>query len=413
MAWYIILRETNSNNNSDLSKEIDSKQNRQSEDKNRKDKLGSYIFVLISGAIGGLCAVFGGDYVDSLFTKQNLGTGLLSLAILLIVLYCSIFIQIIIHEGGHYLFGKLTGYEFISFRIGKWMFMRIDGRIQTKKFSIRGTGGQCLMMPPDGDGYDFPYKLYNFGGSIVNLVSGLFCLLLVAILPYIPILTLFLVANIIVGIGFALMNGIPIKSGGMTNDGYNALSIGKGPELLHALWIQLRVNGLLASGKRLHDMPYEYFELPENADLRNPMIASIVAMRSGYFHDKMEFDKALKECQYGLEEVDGMLEIHKNELRCESLFYEIMGECKEEEIKHLYTKQLKKYIKATSIYITRRRLMYAYELLVNKNELESEKQLEAFEKVAKTYPYEGEIACEREVIELIKKKAKEIKESNV
>jgi hypothetical protein len=398
----MVLREKKSKNN---------KENNNENKNRRKDKLGTYIFMLISGAIGGLCALFGMEYVDSLFEKQNLGTDLLSLAILLIALYCSVFIQIIFHEGGHYLFGKLTGYEFISFRIGKWMFLRVDGRIQMKKFSIRGTGGQCLMMPPDGDGYHFPYKLYNFGGSIVNLVSGLFCVLLMVLLPNMPILTVFLVTNIIVSFGFALMNGVPIKSGGIANDGYNALSIGKGPESLHILWTQLRINGLLATGKRLHDMPYEYFELPENADLSNPMMASIVAMRCSYFHDKMEFDKAQKECQYGLEEVDGMLEIHKNELRCESLFYEIMGACREEEINRLYTKQLQKYIKATSIYITRRRLMYAYELLVNKNEAEAEKQLEAFEKVAKTYPYEGEIACEREVLVLIKKKAMEIKET--
>lgn len=58
-----------------------------------------------------------------------------------------IFIQIIIHEAGHLVFGLLSGYEFVSFRIGSITLAKYDNKYCFKRFHIAGTGGQCLMMP--------------------------------------------------------------------------------------------------------------------------------------------------------------------------------------------------------------------------------------------------------------------------
>ena len=106
-----------------------------------------------------------------------------------------------------------------------------------------------------------------------------------------------------------------------------------------------------------------------------------------------------------LQNAPGMLEVHKNELLCDLMFYEIIGPCRKEEIDKIYTKQLKKYIKATSCYLARRRLLYAYELLVKKDIEQAQKQLREFEKATKTYPYIAEIEGERELISLINEKA--------
>ena len=53
----------------------------------------------------------------------------------LFILMCIVFIvingtvQAFIHEGGHYIFGKLTGYKFVSFRVGTYMWFRKNGEI--------------------------------------------------------------------------------------------------------------------------------------------------------------------------------------------------------------------------------------------------------------------------------------------
>ncbi len=57
-------------------------------------------------------------------------------------------LQIVLHEGGHLLFGLLSGYRFVSFRIFNWTLIRQEGKFRLKRFGIAGTGGQCLMLPP-------------------------------------------------------------------------------------------------------------------------------------------------------------------------------------------------------------------------------------------------------------------------
>ena len=66
-----------------------------------------------------------------------------------IAMFVAIVLHIILHEGGHLLMGFATGYRFISFRIASVAFIRKEGRIRIRRFRLAGTGGQCLMSPPD------------------------------------------------------------------------------------------------------------------------------------------------------------------------------------------------------------------------------------------------------------------------
>ncbi len=151
-------------------------------------------------------------------------------------------------------------------------------------------------------------------------------------------------------------------------------------------------------------MPEKLFELPANFDLSNPVNYSIAIMKCGYLGAKMKFDEAKALCTYLLENVPGLIDVYKYELQCDLMFYEIIGLCRKEEIDKIYTKQLKKYIKATSSYVARKRLLYAYQLLVMQNDEAAQQQLDAFEKAAKTYPYTAEVEIEREMLALIASK---------
>ena len=71
----------------------------------------------------------------------------------------STFLQIILHEGGHLVCGLLTGYRFVSFRIFNQTLIRQDGRMRIKRFNIAGTGGQCLLVPPERPLEEIPYKM--------------------------------------------------------------------------------------------------------------------------------------------------------------------------------------------------------------------------------------------------------------
>lgn len=377
-----------------------------SKKKGNKLRNSNFLPIVFFMIIGGMSGFFGIKIIDTRLEimDKGMGAGIFSIALIIIFMYLAVFLQTIIHEGGHLIFGKLSGYKFVSFRIGSIMLVSSRGKYKFKRFSLKGTGGQCLMMPPGSDGDDYPYILYNFGGAIANIVFSLLCLLIYKLMPQASYFSVFLSISSIIGIAFALMNGIPMYLGGISNDGKNAMSLGKDLEAKRAFWLQLYINGLIANGTRLADISEELFQLPENADLNNPIICTIGVYKCSYLNDKKLFDEAREMCEFMLEDAPGLLEIHRNELRCELLFYEIMGLCRREEIDKLYTKQLKNYIKATSLYVSRKRLMYAYALLLEEDASKAEKELDGFERAAKSYPYEVEVQSERELIALIDEK---------
>lgn len=125
-----------------------------------------------------------GDSFDGLHSKfaetgmlETVGVSLLAILILLF----SIFLQVLLHEGGHLVCGLATGYRFVSFRIFNLTFIRKDGKLCIKRFSLAGTGGQCLLTPPERPLEDIPTTLYNLGGVLANLLT--------AILAFLPLLT--------------------------------------------------------------------------------------------------------------------------------------------------------------------------------------------------------------------------------
>lgn len=287
------------------------------------------------------------------------------------------------------------------------MLVKRDNKLELMRFMIAGTGGQCLMIPPvcSDSSFSFPCVIYNLGGVIANIITSTATIMLFILLGNRGILSGFLCAFSIIGFASAIINGIPMKIGGIANDGYNTLSLRKDEEARRALWLQLTINGGMAEGRRLRDMPEEWFYLPENADLGNPLICACAIFKGNRYHDRMEFQKAREIYKSLFSDTPGLLEIYKNELRCELMFCEIIGEGRKEEIEKLYTKSLKKYIKATSSYISRQRLMYAYELLIEKDQHKADERLKAFKKVCRKYPYQGEIEGEREIIGYIEQRA--------
>lgn len=368
--------------------------------KKRNDNFIARIIYLGIGALCGFFIVLSADPEKFFGTPGEFAMQMIYSMLILLLAY---FIQAVIHEFGHLVFGLLTGYKFISFRIGSFMFIKKDGKLKVKIYSVVGTGGQCLMMPPPWS-EKLPTALYNFGGCILNFVFALFFLAAFIFTEKGTFFAMLFGMLSAVGFGNVLINGIPLQVGGISNDGRNAFLLGKNPKALRAFWLQLYVNGLLSNGERYKNMPEEWFFVPSGEDLFDPMICTVGVMKYNYYFDKHDFEKAETVAKYMLL-APGILGLHKNELSCELLFLKIFRGAEPEEINALYTKALDKYIKATANYVSRRRLAYAYQLLYLKNITLAQKCLEVFEKTVKTYPYSSEIENEKEIIELIKERS--------
>ena len=78
----------------------------------------------------------------------------------------------------------------------------------------------------------------------------------------------------------------------------------------------------------------------------------------------------------------------------------------EEKVKSTYSDSVKQYINKTHKFMLQRmRLMYAYYLLIEKDEAKALKEKNYFEKMCPRYPDLGEIKSERKLMELIEMEA--------
>ena len=375
-------------------KEITTKQN-----KKKSKFLSGVIFLVVCGAIGAIIGILSvtyfKDFMDNYIKSDNFLLELLRYYGLILIFFLGYMIHIIIHEAGHLVFGLMTGYSFVSFRIGSFTIIKEQGKISYKKFGIPGTAGQCLMMPPDIKDGKYPFIMYNYGGGIMNLIVAGVGILLAILIEGMPILisaTLILISA--GGIFAAFTNIIPLKVGGISNDGYNVISMLRDENARRGFYFQLRVNGLQSQGMRIKDMPLEELKVNEGIDLTNPLNTSMKLMEYNWYLDNMNFQRAKQCIEDFTPYMDKMIPLYKNEINCERIFLELIGECDKDFIDDIYDKSLKKYIKAAKFMLGKKRLLMGYEIFYNKDREKAINYYEDTRKLAMKYPVKGEADME-------------------
>ncbi len=101
----------------------------------------------------------------------NISDGITGGAIGVLSAIIAVPLLVLIHEGGHLVCGLISGYRFVSFRIFNMTLIKDNGRLRIKRYAIAGTGGQCLLTPPDKPDDKVPVILYNSGGVLANLLA--------------------------------------------------------------------------------------------------------------------------------------------------------------------------------------------------------------------------------------------------
>ena len=276
--------------------------------KKKKEKTaqnkGQWITYVVYMLLGAACGIFDLMYMDTAGqSEKGFFSEIIPLALMLIGIYAAMLIQIIIHEAGHLIFGLMTGYRFSSFRVANLMWVKLDGRIRCRKLHIAGTGGQCLMIPPDLKDGKMPVMLYNFGGAIINLATAVLCVGLSFLCSARSLGWTILMIFAVIGLAFALINGLPIKMGSVNNDGRNALELSRSEEATRAFWIQMKVNEQIAKGLRLKDMPDEWFKVPSDELMKNGIVATTGVLVCNRLMDQQRFDEAEKDMKRKRREV--------------------------------------------------------------------------------------------------------------
>lgn len=321
----------------------------------------------------------------------------------LVVLILCLFIGIIIHELGHLMFGLLSGYKFSSFRIANIMILKDKGTYRWTTYSIPGTAGQCLMVPPE-DKKIPPYFWYNVGGGLLNLILAVIVWLAIRPGSDHPFLSIF--ANINAALG--IINLIPMNTL-VANDGYNILQLWMKKRARQFFGLQLKIVSALQVGRRYREMPEDYFELPKDSELDNTFMATGLVNRLNYELDTANYKHAIAL----LDQIIGdpsiaLIELHRKMIVLERVFFYLM-EGQIEAANGLMTKDLIKLApQLAKSQMSINRFLYVYELVVNNNEERAQKWVDNFYKLAEKNPYKGEVANELQLLEFAQQKIKNV-----
>lgn len=332
--------------------------------------------------------------------------GLPGMLALLAGLCLAFYAQLLLHEAGHLVFGLLTGYRFVSFRIGSVMLVRRGGRLRLSRYALAGTAGQCLLAPPPMADGAYPVVLYNLGGVLMNLLTALAALLLAPFVPMpwnaAPVLLA------LTGLGTAVLNGVPL-GGPVDNDGKNTLALCRDPAARRAFWVQLSVNAALAGGRRLREMPAEWFVCPPDDGMRGALTAALGVFCCNRLLDEHRFAEAATQIDRLLALDTGMLDLHRAMLLCDREFLALIAadgtQAPEPPREQKQARQLAQLEKAMKSNPSVLRTQYARALLGQNRPDRAQKYRAAFEKTARRYPYPQEIEAERELLALADAKA--------
>ncbi len=299
--------------------------------------------------------------------------------------------SIIFHEIGHLVFGLLSGYGFSSFRVGGLMLIKQNGRLKLRRHSIAGTAGQCLMTPPELKDGKMPVVIYNLGGVFANILLAAILYALSFCMGELNALALQMGA--LISLSMAAFNGIPLKVGGIANDGMNAAHLRKDQTAAVAFRNQLLMNAAQAEGVRISDMPDEWFTLPENADMQNVLCASIAVFSAGRPLDRGDTKEAERQIISLLDSGYNIIGLHKNLLTCDLIYCRLVNDPKA-DISGLIGKEQDKFMRQMNSYPSVIRTEYALALLFDKNEEKAEQIMSNYEKITKKFPYPQEVKSE-------------------
>lgn len=307
-------------------------------------------------------------------------------------------LQITIHELGHLIFGLLSGYSFISLRILSFVLVRDKNGFRLKRFSQPGVLGQSIMKPPRIQDGNFPFLLYNLGGSLLNfLISIPFFLALVVFenigYPQNILMLIFGTMGILIG----LINISPLSSGGQATDGLNVLAMLRVPGARMSFYNQLLIQGYLCQGVRPRD--FELENLLANQELAG---ARSVDFTMTFFDhqqrlDSLDFEGARRSLERLDPYLEELLKSYRQEVRLAKIFLELVSKGDRALIDELYDQDLKDYVNGAVPSLSSLRFTMAYEALYLKDKLGAQKTYERILSMAQSHPLEGEAQMELEL----------------
>ena len=298
-------------------------------------------------------------------------------------------VHIPIHELGHLFFGYLSGYRFNTFRLLSFVWYKDGGRVRFTR-SKGVVLGQCLMDPP-ADEKDFKFVLYNLGGGLFNYAFGILTIILAYIIvfdnPENRLLFMVLLTIGITGIFLAMANLIPMKPGGIPNDGCNIAAASKSKEAARGFFTMLSVNSEFTQGKTFADFEEGRFAVDDFADFDNYFVAYTLICEASRLFDTGEYERSFE--QYKRLNPEALPAYYRCGIKADMITYYILFENNYEKARLMYKddKALRKFLNYKTPTI--RKVLSLYEFYVNGDKAKGKKLLDETVKAAEIFPNPG------------------------
>ena len=314
----------------------------------------------------------------------------------LLLWYVAQWTRTTLHELGHLLGGRLSGYSFLWLRVGHLLLARKPAGLRLYFLRGRYGGGQCCMLPPRDAGGNFPVTAYHLGGVGVDLVLVPVFLLLWQCsgqAPYWEALWKLMFWCNLITLG---ANGIPMPQMGFSNDGTNTWLLHRSEKERKCFLRIMELEQAMIQDLRLRQVPEEWFR--DTWDPEDPAFVDINCERlmdQGDFAGAQAYMEALPEGEMSL--------WLRCQLRMKYILCQAVQGIRGAELMKLVTPELETYMRRRKTTINVQRTRYTLALLGHENPKLADICLKQLRKSLKRYPYRGVVQAEEEYLLLLQK----------
>ncbi|MDO5609425.1 MAG: hypothetical protein Q4G62_01355, partial [Pseudomonadota bacterium] len=202
-------------------------------------------YLLTGGVIGTLVAVTGTGWLDA-WLPNGSGGWFIAAALL------SLWPQVLLHEIGHLLAGRLIGMRLMVAGVGPWRLQKRGSRWRVFRVAgIKGLGGFAAMAPLGDKPLNLAATvLYGLGGIGINLLTAILCLGWIVWLAPGPLVHGLLAGVAFIALLYAVLNVLPINMAGWQSDGKLVLGLLRGDADARAYVDLQRYSGMSMAGIR-------------------------------------------------------------------------------------------------------------------------------------------------------------------
>lgn len=244
---------------------------------------------LLIGAAIGAAAVLGAWYARRLTAKSphsHAPSGHLLLPVVEVALLA--YFAIVLHEGGHFVAGRLSGLHMRFMRVGP-VQINIPFRVSFHWKNLTEAGGVISMLPKTGEISSRQLLTLLAGGPVANLLSAGVVFSIFKAGGNLPLLVWYFVA---ISVGLGVVNLIPLPGLFSMSDGTRMLMIIRQKGSAERLVAIFQLFATLVQGKDFEDLPEQLLARATAFKDRSPDTVSAFAIAYYAAFSRHEDDRA-------------------------------------------------------------------------------------------------------------------------